>query len=121
MDLAEIIKQLSIPRPNQSEALAQTAEYIKTLLTGWGVPFVVQEFTLRPYMQLTMGVSVLLLAAFFFTCIYKRWPIPALITALAIPALLFAEFEGFIPVVTGLISKTGQNIIVNFSVPNRFL
>jgi acetylornithine deacetylase/succinyl-diaminopimelate desuccinylase-like protein len=118
MDLAEILAHLSIPRPNHSQALADTAAYIKTLLAGWGVPFVVQEFTLRPYMQLLLGISILLLAILLFIFVLKRRPLAALIVALAIPLVLILEFELFIPVVTALVTKGGENIIINFTVPN---
>jgi hypothetical protein len=118
MDLAEILAHLSIPRPNQSQALAETAAYIKTLLAGWGVQFVVQEFTLRPYMQLLLGISMLLLAILLFVLVLKRKPLAALIVALAIPLVLILEFELFIPVVTALVTKGGENIIINFTVPN---
>jgi hypothetical protein len=118
MDLAEILAHLSIPRPNHSQALAETATYIKTLLVGWGVPFVVQEFTLRPYMQLLLGTTVLLLAILLFVLVLKSKPLAALIVALAIPLVLILEFELFIPVVTALITTGGENIIVNYTVPN---
>jgi len=36
MYLADISAHLSIPRPDHSEALAETAAYIKTLLSGCG-------------------------------------------------------------------------------------
>ncbi len=118
MDLAEILAHLSIPRPNHSQALADTAAYIKTLLTGWGVPFVVQEFTLRPYMQLLLGASMLILAILLFVFVLKRKPLAALIVALAIPLVLILEFELFIPVITALVTKGGENIIVNFTAAN---
>jgi len=118
MDLAEILSHLSIPRPNHSQALGETAAYIKTLLSGWGVPFVVQEFTLRPYMQLLLGITVLLLAVLLFFFVLKRKPVAALIMALAIPIVLILEFELFIPVVTALVTKGGENIIVSYTVPN---
>jgi len=118
MDLNEILAHLSIPRPNQSQALEETAKYIKALLNDRGIQFVVQEFTLRPYMQLILGSTILLLAILLFILVLKKKSIAALIVALAIPLLLIAEFELFVPVVTGLIQKTGQNIIVTYDVPN---
>ena len=118
MDLFEIMARFSIPRPNQSQALDETAKYIKTLLTGWGVPFTGQEFVLRPYMQLILGIAVLLLAILLCIFIIKKKPVLALIAALAIPLLLIVEFEMFIPIATGLVTKTGENIIVNYTVPN---
>jgi hypothetical protein len=118
MDLAEILAHLSVPRPNHSQALAETAAYIKTLMAGWGVPFTVQEFALRPNMQLLLGISMLLLAILLFIFVLKTKPLAALIVALAIPLVLILEFEAFIPVVTSLITKGGENIIVNYTAPN---
>ena len=118
MDLVEIMSHLSIPRPNHSEALGETATFIKTTLTDWGVPFVVQQFPLRPYMQLILGISVLVLAILLFVLILKKKPVAALVVALAIPLLLIVEFELFIPVVTGIIRETGENIVVSYTVPN---
>jgi hypothetical protein len=118
MDLMEIMSHLSIPRPNHSQALAETATYIKTTLTDWGVPFVVQEFALRPYMQLILGVAVLFLAVLLLVLVIKKRPVIALVVALAIPLLLIVEFELFIPVVTGIVKDTGQNIVVTYTVPN---
>jgi len=118
MDLAEILSHLSIPRPNHSQALGETAAYIKALLAVWGIPFAVQEFTLRPYMQLLLGITVLLLAVLLFVFVLKRKPLAALIVALSIPIVLILEFELFIPVVTALVTKGGENIIVSYTVPN---
>jgi len=118
MDLADILAHLSVPRPNHSEALGQTASYIKTLLSSWSIPYTVQEFTLRPYMQLSVGLAVLLLAVLFFIFVLKRKPLAALIVALVIPVVLILEFELFIPVVTGLITRAGENIIINFTAPD---
>ncbi len=118
MDLIEIMSHLSIPRPNHSPALEETATYIKTTLTDWGVPFVVQEFPLRPYMQLILGIAVLALAVLLLVFVIKKMPVAALVVALAIPLLLLIEFELFVPVVTGIVKKTGENIVVTYTVPN---
>ena len=118
MDINQILAHLSIPRPNQSQSLEETAKYIKALLNGWGIQFAVQEFTLRPYMQLILGATILALAILLFILVLKKKSIAALLVALAIPLLLVAEFELFIPVVTGLIQKTGQNFIITYNVPN---
>jgi acetylornithine deacetylase/succinyl-diaminopimelate desuccinylase-like protein len=118
MELTEVMSHFAVPRPDQSEALNATAAYIKTLLSSWGVPFTVQEFGLHPYMQLILGVTMFLLAILLFVLVLKRRPIAALIVALLIPALLIVEFELFIPIVTGIIERTGQNIIVTFTVPH---
>jgi hypothetical protein len=118
MDLIEIMSHLSIPRPNHSQALEETATYIKTTLTNWGVPFVVQEFPLRPYMQLILGIALLALATLLLILIINKRPVAALIVALTIPLLLIVEFELFVPVVTGIVKKTGQDIVVTYTVPH---
>jgi hypothetical protein len=118
MDLYEILAHFSVTRPNQGQALEETAKYIQALLSGWGIQFAVQEFTLRPYMQLLVGITILLLAILLFILVLKKKSLSALIVCLVIPLLLIAEFELFIPVVSGIIQKTGQNIILTFDVPN---
>jgi len=118
MDHLAILNRIAVPRPNYSEVVDQTARTIQEILSSWGVPFAVQEFTLRPYMSPLIGLSCLILAVLFFLCIWKKKPVPALIIALAIPTVLIVEFEMFIPLVSSLIQKTGHNVIVNFTVPN---
>ncbi|MCX6006238.1 MAG: hypothetical protein NTZ34_03140 [Chloroflexi bacterium] len=118
MDLAEILAQLSMPRPNQSQALEETAKYIQALLKDWGIPYVVQIFPLHPYMQLIVGSTILLLAVLLFIFLLRKKSIAALIVAIVIPFLLIAEFELFIPVVSGIIQKAGQDIIIVNNVPN---
>ncbi|MGD0856260.1 MAG: hypothetical protein ABSA18_10705, partial [Dehalococcoidia bacterium] len=118
MDLNEILAHLSIPRPSQSQALEETVKYIQALLKDWGIPYAVQDFTLRPYMQLLVGAAILLLAVLFFVLLLKKQSIAALIVAVVIPFLLIAEFELFIPVVSGIIQKTGHDIIIINNVPN---
>ncbi len=118
MDLIQIMSHFAVPRPNQSDALEKTAAYIKSLLTDWGIPFSIQEFPLRPYMQLILGAAVLVLAVLLFVLILKKRPIAALVVALLIPLLLVVEFELFVPVVTGIVKKTGQDIVVSFTVPH---
>jgi len=118
MDLTEILAHLSIPRPSQSQALEETVKYIQALLKGWGIQYAVLDFSLRPYMQLIVGSIILLLAILLFILLLKKKSIAALIVAVVIPFLLIAEFELFIPVVSGIIQKAGQDIIIINNVPN---
>ena len=97
MDMMALLEQIAVPRPNHSDALGETAELIKGFLSSWGIPFTVQEFPLRPYMMLIMGIAVLLLASLLATAVYRKRPWTALLFALAIPSILIVEFEFFIP------------------------
>lgn len=116
--IEEMLSHLSVPRPNQSPALEETANYLTSLLTEWGVPFGIQEFPLRYHMMLLVGAAVFVLAILLFLFILKKKPIAALVVALIIPLLLVAEFELFTPIVSGLLQKTGQNIVITYDVPN---
>jgi hypothetical protein len=118
MELLEILKKIAVPRPDQSEALDQVAAFLKELLTSWGAPFTVQEFTLRPYSLFLLGLTTLILGVLFFFCIYKKKPILALITVLAIPALLIIEVEFNINIVSSLITKPSENIVISFKAPD---
>ena len=99
MDLYDILTSIAVPRPNHREALEQTAAYIKELLTSWNVPFIVQEFALRPYMQLLIGLTLVLLAILLFIFALRKKPVLALIVSILIFPLLFFEFEMFVPVI----------------------
>lgn len=114
MDLYNILSKIAVPRPNYSDTVDQVGAYLQNLLTSWGVPFTVQEFTLRPYMQLSMGAACLLLAIVFFILVVRKKPLWAFLAALAIPAVLILEAELFVPVVSSLVTKTGKNIIIDF-------
>ncbi len=115
MNLAELMSHLSVPRPNHSGALGETATYIKAALADAGVPFTSQPFPLHPYMQLILGIAVLVLAIALFASVVGKRPAAALAAALAIPVLLVVEFELFVPIVTGIVSKGGENIVVSFT------
>ncbi len=118
MDLYDILTNIAVPRPNHREALGQTTAYIKELLASWNVPFIVQEFALRPYMQFLIGLSLVVLAILLFILVWRKKPIPALIVSILFFPLLFLEFEMFIPIVSGLITKPAENIIISFQAPD---
>lgn len=117
MDMMAILGRIAIQRPNHSEALEKTALYIKELLTSWAIPFSVQEFPLRPYMMLIVSIAILMLALGFAYAVYRKRPMAALLLALAIPVLLVFEYELFVPVLSWLVEKKGENIIMNFPSP----
>jgi hypothetical protein len=114
MDMMAVLERIAVPRPNHSEALDRTASYLKDMLTTWGIPFAVQEFTLRPYFMLFVGITILILALGFAFAIYKKRPVAALILALSIPVVLVLEYEFFVPVTSWLAQKKAENIIMHF-------
>ncbi|MBN1532028.1 MAG: M28 family peptidase [Spirochaetes bacterium] len=116
MTLMEILTRLARPRPNHSDALADTASYIGGLLRSWDIPFIVQQFPLRPHMHAIVGITCLALTALLLVLVVKRKWLPAVIAALAVPVLMLVEFELLVPTVSALFVKTGENIIVRFPV-----
>lgn len=118
MNHMEILKNIAVPRPNHSEQVDKTAGYIQELLTGWNIDHTVETFSLYPHKMPIVGAAILILALIFFLAAWKKRPVIALIAALALPALLILEVEFFVPIVSPLIQKTGQNIVVSHTVPD---
>jgi len=114
MDMMKILEQIAIPRPCHRESLGQVAVFVKELLSSWGTPFLAQEFALRPHAILLLGIGVLLLATIFFILILKKKPLWALIPLLLIPVIIFSETEFSKPVLSWLIQKPAENIVVEF-------
>lgn len=114
MDMYTILEKMAVPRPNHSGAVDKTAAFIKELLSSWDISFSAQEFVLRPHQQLLVGYACFALSLLVLYFVIKRKPLWVLVAALAIPVILILEFEFFIPLVSRLVSKTGQNIIVSF-------
>ena len=118
MNIKNILEKLAIPRPNHSDTLDAVIAWIKQLLSSWDVSFTVQEFTLRPYEHALVGLFCILLSILFLVFISRKKPVIALLCAVLIPVIAMLEFEFCIPVVSWIISKTGQNIIIPFDVAN---
>ena len=123
MDYITILQQIAVPRPNHSPEIDRVGDYIQELLSIRGIPHAVQAFSLRPHMLFLVGLTGVLLSGLFFLFILLGFTLPALVAALALPAILTLECEFFIPVISGIIRKTGRNIIINFTVkaPEREL
>ena len=118
INLTEMMEVFSVPRPGHSEALERTALYIKETLTAWNIPFTAQEFMLRPFMQFSIGLTLLILAVALFVLVWKKKPTAALIVSLIFFPLLLLEFEMFIPLVSRIVTKPAENFIITFTTPD---
>ena len=114
MNLREMLEAIAVPRPNHTGALEATAAKIKAFLAEGGVPYTVQEFALQHHKMLLVSLAAFILALLFGIALYKKRPFLALAALIAMPVLLVAEFELFIPVVSWLAQKRAENIIVSF-------
>jgi len=88
------------------------------VLAGWNVPFSVQEFSLRYHFFFLVGLTILLLSILFVFLVIKRKVLWAFLTLLAVVAVLLLETEFSVPVVSSLLQKPTENIIINFNVPD---
>jgi hypothetical protein len=73
---------------------------------------------LRPYMQFSIGLTLLILAVVLFILVWRKKPTAALIVSLIFFPLLFLEFEMFIPLVSRIVTKPAENIIITFTTPD---
>ncbi len=118
MDLIKILEHIAVPRPNHSDAIYETAAYIKQVLSSWGVTFTVQEFSLRPYSAFLLGVTTVILSLIFFFLIQKKKPFPALIVIVVTIVVPVLENDYAFYTVSTLIQKPSENIIINYTVPD---
>ena len=114
MDTYRILQKLSIPRPNHSRALNATRDYLVDLLTQWGIDYDIQEFALRPFKQLLVGLAILACSIGYCFLVFREFWIYATILAVLIPLVLILEFEFFLPLVSFLYQRKGENLIVPF-------
>ena len=114
MNLYEILKHMSIPRPNHSDTLDTVARYIQDILAQHNIPFELQHVTIYPYNMLIAGLVCFILALLFAWCIKKQKSLLALVFLVAIPFILICEFELVKPVVSWIVPKESANIIVSF-------
>ncbi len=114
MDLLPILEKIAVPRPNHSEAVRETAVYIKELLTSQQIPFTTQEFLVRPHQAMLLGVSIIILSILFFLFIKSRRPVLALISVLAILGVIILENETSFHAISSLIQRPGENVIIEF-------
>jgi len=110
----EILLKMAVPRPNGSEAVERTAAMIREHMEALTPNVSVQEFFLRPYMPALVGLFLLAAAVACVLLVAKRRPWIALLIALLIPAVYFAEYELNVPVVSRIAGTTGTNIIADF-------
>ncbi len=117
MNMQEILNHIAVPRPGYSNTYDSIVVFIKELLYPYNIPYTIQEFTLKPRLDLVIGVTIALLGIILGILIIRKKPVAAIITALLIPTVLILEFEYFVSVVSWIITKPAENIIIQFPNP----
>jgi len=103
-----------VPRPNGSEALEEVARFLRGSLEAAGARVELQEFVATPHGFALCWAVLLLTMLGWAAAIATRRHALALALALAVPALLFAEFEALRSPVSGLWAVTERNVIGTF-------
>jgi hypothetical protein len=118
MDMQETLNHLAIPRPSYSNTYDSIIDFIKELFFPYNIHFTIQEFALKPRLDFIVGVTIALLGIILCGFIIRKKPVAAIITALLIPAVLILEFEYFVSVVSWIVTKPSENIIIRFPNPD---
>jgi hypothetical protein len=117
MNMQDILSHIAVPRPSYSNTYDSIIVFIKELLYPYNIPYTIQEFALKPRLDLIIGITIALLGIVLGAFIIRKKPLAAIITALLIPAVLILEFEYFVSIVSWIITKPADNIIIQFSNP----
>ena len=110
-DLETYLDHILVPRPNGSEGLEQTANFLLSTLQSQGASISEHAFTATPYgFQMVWCFAVILMAAYSF-CLWKgHYRLAAAIPAI-LAVILVLEFEYLYSPVSGLLAQTERNII----------
>ena len=114
MDMQEILNHIAIPRPSYSNTYDSVVDFIKELLFPYNIQYTIQEFALKPRLDFIVGITIALLGIILCVLIIRKKPLAAILTAILIPAVLILEFEYFVSVVSWLVTKPAENIIIRF-------
>jgi len=117
-DYHELMKILSIPRPNGSAAERETGRALQEWLTRHGIPYQLQTFHVYPYFFECIGLWLILSRTLLAIAIWDRWGWVALLIALL--GLLGGTLDTaiYLPLVTWPGMRRGKNILIEFEPEN---
>ncbi len=114
MTIVELLDQLIRPRPNGSQSLADTAQFIEATLRSATPDVVVEEFQATSFgFALLALVALVLVLAAAAALVRDRHAI-ALLLLLAVPVLFLSEMELLQSPVSGILKTRAQNVIATF-------
>jgi len=115
MTTEAVLDRLLVPRPNGSAALADSANYIASLLRTNTSDVALQPFTATPHgFQLLWSAALLLMLGCGAALLLRRHGL-ALLLAVLTPALLLAETELLMSPISGLWPQTEHNVVATFA------
>ena len=114
VDHAELMRILSVPRPNGSAAERETAHALRAWLARHDIPYQTHNFRLYPYFNEGVGLWIIVSRTLLVVSILLRWGWPAaLIAAVSLlGGLLDLAFH--IPFTTWPGARRAENILMQF-------
>lgn len=109
----DILESIVVPRPNGSAEFYRVAGYIKDWLTEQGLPVETHLFSMRPYFFEITALAIVAAALLFIYLAFFRKSWLALLPVLLLGLIMLFEASLGTPVISGLIRKDAENIIVN--------
>lgn len=115
----ELLRQLAMqPRENGSAALSQTADFLASTLTGFGIPVERLAFTAYPYRHRLCGIVALLGTLAYVWALRSRRRGLAIAIALLSPTLILLELDYYVGWVTWPGATEQQHVIARVAAPN---
>lgn len=114
IDYAELMRFLSVPRPNGSPAEWETAHALGDWLTRREIPFHIYPFRLYPYFNEGIGLWIIASRTLLALSLVLRWGWPSLLIAglSLLGGILDVAFR--IPFTTWPGARRGENILIGF-------
>ncbi len=118
IDYAELMRFLSVPRPNGSLAERETAHALGDWLTRREIPYRIHPFRLYPYFNEGIGLWVITSRTLLALSLALRWGWPSLLIAglSLLGGILDVAFR--IPFTTWPGARQGENILIGFEPPS---
>jgi len=111
MTTEALLDAILVPRPNGSAALERVASFLQQALEARGAGVELHAFTATPHgFQLVWGALLLAMCAWAAALLGRRYGL-ALAIGLAVPLVLFAEFELLLSPLSGLLPLTEHNVV----------
>jgi hypothetical protein len=115
-DFNELMRILSRPRPNGSEALQDTRDALSDWLAARAIPCRWHSYKARPYFMEAIGISLLISQTLLVLAIWFRLGWPALLIAILGLLVTQLEAKGF-PLLSRFGAGQSENIIIEFAPP----
>jgi hypothetical protein len=118
VDYTELMRILSVSRPNGSRAETETRHSLQDWLEKRQIPYRLQPFRLYPYFFISIGAWTILSRTLLAVAIWLRWGWPTLLIALVGLSGGFIDVALDFPLVGWPGARQGNNLLVEFDAEN---